>query len=355
MKQNLPILTGLRFFAAFYVFIFHMNLRQSFDFLDTNILSIISQGAVGVNVFFILSGFILFYNYCDKQIVFLEFILKRLAKIYPVYLAGFIICFFVVKIMHIKVISFFEILIMNLLMFQSYLPKFSQEWYGSGSWSISTEFFFYLCFPLLLYFITKLSKKSIILYLILCFLCSILPGILFNLKIISFGLNYTFPPSRVWEFIIGMFTGALVFKYNIRISNIIFFVILLFSAIFFFFIGKKLNGYVIQNVIVIPIIMTILISVTTTKKHILEFLGNKFFEYLGKISYSFYIILIPIMIFLDNSRNFSIYNKMTTFITIFFANLIAAILLYHLIESPFHKFLNKKIKQIFVKKKITLI
>lgn len=346
MKQNLPILTGLRFLAAFYVFIFHINLRQSFDFLNESLLSIISQGAVGVNIFFVLSGFILFYTYYDKPVNFSEFILKRLAKIYPVYLAGFIICFLLVKIMHIKVTNFFEILIMNLLMFQSYLPKFAQEWYGSGSWSISTEFFFYLCFPVFLHFILKFSKKKLMLFLALTFLCSILPGILFNLKIINFGLSYAFPPSRIWEFISGMLTAALVFKHGVRINNILIFIILLFSIIFFFSVGKKLEGYVVQNIIVIPIMITILISTTTMKKHVLGFLGSKPFEYLGKISYSFYIVQIPIMIFLDNNSDF-IDNS--TFIIIFFTNLIAAIILYHTIELPFHKFLNKKIKQIFVK------
>jgi len=354
LKPNLPILTGLGFFAAFYVFIFHIDLRLPLTVLGKTISYVIAQGAVGVNVFFILSGFILFYNYHDKKVNFVEFILKRLAKIYPVYLAGFVVCFLVVEFMHIKVDNFFEVMMMNLLLVQSYLPKFSMQWYGGGSWSISTEFFFYLCFPLLLNFILKLSKTQIFIFLFLSFFCSVFTGILLNLKMIDFQLSYSFPPSRIWEFIIGMLTAALVVKHKVTINNLLILAVAIFSIYYYYYIGYKLLGYVIQNIILVPLMITILISVSTRKKHVLSFLGNRFFEYLGKVSYSFYIVQIPIMILLEKNIGFKIYNTSITFSLIFFTNLLGAIILYHIIESPLHQFLNKKIKHIFVKKTTSL-
>ncbi|MCU7617837.1 acyltransferase [Chryseobacterium sp. PBS4-4] len=355
MKKNLPILTGLRFFAALYVFIFHINLTQPVDFLGTFIYSFIKQGAGGVNVFFILSGFILFYNYYGKQINFSEFILKRLAKIYPVYLAGFFICLIIVKVMQIEIKDFFEIQVMNLLMVQSYLPKFAQVWYGGGSWSISTEFFFYLCFPLLLHLISNLSKKKAILVFFLCLLCSIMPGILYNLKLVPFALHYAFPPARIFEFASGMIVAMLVIKYRITLSIIIIYTVILCSFLFFLFVGRKLEGYVIQNIIIIPLTSIILIISTTPKKHILNFLRNKLFVYLGNISYSFYIIQIPILIILENIDHFNIYNRFVTIIILFCINILAAMILYHLIEKPFHKILTKRIKDIFNKNTETLI
>lgn len=345
MKPNLPILTGIRFFAAFYVFIFQIDSRIPLDFLGKPIIDVISQGATGVNVFFILSGFILYYNYHDKQINFTEFILKRIAKIYPVYLAGFFLCFAVVFLNKIRVDSFFEVMMMNLLMVQSYLPKFSLQWYGSGSWSISTEFFFYLCFPILLLFISKLSKISICLLFVTCFALSVLPGALYNLKLIDFLSTYSFPPSRVWEFIIGMLTASMVIKHRLSINNFVIFFILIFSALYFYFFGRKLDGYVVQNIIVVPLMVAILISATTQKKQFLSFLGNKFFEYLGKVSYSFYIVQIPIMIYLDHNNNYKLYNPALLLVSLFLINLLIAVIMYHIIESPFHQYLNKKIKE----------
>ncbi|MGE6394462.1 acyltransferase family protein [Chryseobacterium scophthalmum] len=349
MKDKLPILTSLRFFAALYVFIFHINLIQPFDFQSRFITSFISQGAAGVNVFFILSGFILFYNYYGKQINFSEFILKRLAKIYPVYLAGFLICLIVVKVMQIEIQDFFEIQVMNLLMIQSYLPKFAQVWYGGGSWSISTEFFFYLCFPLLLLLISNLSKKKAILVFFFCFLCSIIPGVLYNLKLVTFALHYAFPPFRIFEFISGMLVASLVVKYKLTLSKKIIFIAILCSFLFFLFIGQKLQGYVIQNIIIIPLTSIILITSITPSKYILKILGNDLFVYLGKISYSFYIIQLPILIILENVDNFNIYNKFVTIIVLFCINILAAIGLYHLIEHPFHEIFKEKINNILKK------
>lgn len=351
LKKNLPILTGIRFFAAFYVFIFHVDSLQHLDFLGSNILSIVHQGAVGVNIFFILSGFILFYNYYNRPMNFVEFIFKRLAKIYPVYLAGFFLMFAVTKITYVKVDSFFEVMVMNLLMIQSYLPKFAQAWYGGGSWSLSTEFFFYLSFPLLVNFISKLSKKRVLLLSVFCFILSVIPGALYHFKIINFPLSYAFPPSRVWEFIIGMLVACLVVKYEARISNFFICAIIVFCILFFHYIGLNLRGFVIQNIIVIPLMVVILISSFNSKSNLLGFLGWRLFEYLGKISYSFYIFQIPFLAYMKSMNDLNNYSSVSILVVLFVMNLAGAAFLYHLIELPSHKFLNKKIKEVFVKKK----
>jgi acetyltransferase-like isoleucine patch superfamily enzyme len=56
-------LTGLRFIAAFYVFMFHMVIRGVLPHFPGSIKSILGQGALGVNVFFVLSGFLLAYSH----------------------------------------------------------------------------------------------------------------------------------------------------------------------------------------------------------------------------------------------------------------------------------------------------
>lgn len=351
MKQNLPILTGLRFIAAFYVFIFHVNLRESLDFLGKPAVFIISQGAVGVNIFFILSGFILFYNYHDRKMNAMEFILKRIAKIYPVYLAGFFICLAVVSLAKIEVIDFSKVLGLNFFMLQSYFPKYSMQWYGSGSWSISTEFFFYLIFPLLMPAILKLKRKKLIIAIFVCYVFSIIPGILFNLKVISFEISYTFPPSRIWEFIIGILIACLCLKYSFTVKSKLIYFLFGISVVTFILVGRLTAGYVILNIAVVPVMAIILINVLTTGKNILSLLGTSIMEYLGKISYSFYIFQIPIMIFLDAKVDFfSNYSGYVSFIILFFINLCGAIVLFHIVERPFHKFLNQRIKKLFSKK-----
>ncbi|MBS1571599.1 MAG: acyltransferase [Bacteroidetes bacterium] len=345
MKQNLPILTGLRFLAAFYVFIFHAHLRLSLDFLPRFAQNIIGQGAIGVNVFFILSGFILYYNYVNREVNYKEFIYKRLAKIYPVYLFGFILCLGVVYLLNSNIDHYFRIKIYNLLLIQSYFPKYSMEWYGGGSWSISTEFFFYLLFPFLLKSITKLDKTKTVLLVLLTYFFSIIPGLLFNLGIIPINWNYTFPPSRLPEFFIGMLTAVLIYRFNTKVSNKLIASIILLCCVYYVLIGKDLQGYVIQNIIVIPLVTIFLIGVTTFKNSIFSFLGTKLFEYLGKISYSFYITQIPIFLYLDKNFIFKNYNSLFYLIIVFVLNLFLSMIAYHIIEKPIHQFLIDRLKK----------
>lgn len=339
---NLLELTGLRFFAAFYVFIFHIDIRKTLP--PPGIFhNIIKQGALGVNIFFILSGFILFYNYYNKKILFVDFIYKRLAKIYPAYLAGLILFALVTLLLNIKQEYFKDIFMLNIMMMQSYLPSFSQSWYGGGSWSISTEFFFYICFPLLLKLLKKLNKKQTFGLAILAYILSFVPGILFNYNLITFPLQYTFPPVRFPEFIFGCLLASLVFRHNVKISNIFIAIIIVCSALYFVFFGQRLNGYTIQNIIVLPLVMTFLISASTFKNFSLSFIGSKPLEYLGKVSYSFYIFQLPLLKFLENTTIANNLSGLKLLCIAFFINLAGAIILYHIIEIPTQKFLLKKL------------
>jgi peptidoglycan/LPS O-acetylase OafA/YrhL len=65
-KYNLPALTGLRFFAALYVILFHFDLRTPFNFLPGFLHELVAAGRLGVTLFFVLSGFILTFSYMNK-------------------------------------------------------------------------------------------------------------------------------------------------------------------------------------------------------------------------------------------------------------------------------------------------
>ncbi len=92
-RSPLHALTALRFVAAARVVIFHTGPRPSGA--PNWYVSLIDNGHVGVNLFFLLSGFILTYNYLD-DVSFLQrskrgFWGARLARVYPVYALGLLI------------------------------------------------------------------------------------------------------------------------------------------------------------------------------------------------------------------------------------------------------------------------
>jgi peptidoglycan/LPS O-acetylase OafA/YrhL len=63
--KELKQLTGLRFLAAFYVFVFHLDMpmRTPLTYLPWRVEALIQQGRLGVTVFFVLSGFLLTYRH----------------------------------------------------------------------------------------------------------------------------------------------------------------------------------------------------------------------------------------------------------------------------------------------------
>ena len=55
ISRDIPALTGLRFVAAFYVFLFHIHIRMPLT-ENTFLAGIIGQGAIGMTIFFVLSN-----------------------------------------------------------------------------------------------------------------------------------------------------------------------------------------------------------------------------------------------------------------------------------------------------------
>jgi peptidoglycan/LPS O-acetylase OafA/YrhL len=157
-RRALPALTGVRFFAAFYVVLGH-----SLPWLDNRfrlpwpIKIFLSNGYLAVALFFLLSGFILAYTY-ENQIAGLRnglhFLEARFARIYPVYLLSLILAFWFERGLHL------ETRIAVLAMVQAWnpvTPSITGAW-NYPAWTLSVEAFFYLCFPLML---PGLSRQSV--------------------------------------------------------------------------------------------------------------------------------------------------------------------------------------------------
>src|SRR6266702_2798950 len=91
-KPELPALIGVLFYAARLVFLSHAPLIPGMDSLAGQHL-VFNAGVVGVSFFFVLSGFILTYNYVDvfrstlPVAGYKKFLWDRFTKIYPVHLA----------------------------------------------------------------------------------------------------------------------------------------------------------------------------------------------------------------------------------------------------------------------------
>src|SRR5262245_36021055 len=158
-RDSLPALTALRFLAAAAVLNLHLVAHMPADPLGW--VDQFWWGTAGVTFFFMLSGFILTYNYHDrfrtlKRRGVRDFYAARFARIWPVHLLAFLLL--------LPLCTDGQLLLSggymkvrwkaaaNLTLTQSFIP--SEPWhvaFNSPSWSLSAEWFFYIAFPLLLW------------------------------------------------------------------------------------------------------------------------------------------------------------------------------------------------------------
>ena len=161
-KTRTPIaaLTGIRAVAAVWVVLFHFRaeLVTLLPALEP-LTPFAAAGRLGVDLFFVLSGFILAFNYADRFRSFSagdygRFLWLRLARVYPVHL--FTLAVLVVTVVGIRAIGMtanppelytVPALFTNLLMVNAWTGM--ELTWNYPAWSISAEWFAYLLFPLI--------------------------------------------------------------------------------------------------------------------------------------------------------------------------------------------------------------
>ena len=159
-------LTSLRFIFALMVFGAHCYTIDKF--FDTHFFK---EGFVGVSFFFVLSGFIIAYNYQKKisenKITKRAFWVARIARIYPLHwLTLFIAVALGNYIIASGAIDWLKHFLASLTLTNAYIPKADYFFsFNSPSWSLCCEQLFYLCFPFLIP-IAKDYKKLLCVFLV---------------------------------------------------------------------------------------------------------------------------------------------------------------------------------------------
>lgn len=232
----------------------------------------------------------------------------------------------------------------NLTFLQAYFPSIAMLWYGGGTWSIANDIFFYLGFPLLLPLLRIRRRTTLFGLLVLCAIVGTIPGALFNLfpGRVSFTFVYAFPLCRLMEFVAGIITSILVFRFQWRVANWVVLRAMGAAAFYLAYAGPLLHlqGFVVHNLVMIPIIALVLAAVSQEKLGVaFAWLGKEPWVYLGKISYCFYMVQIPLSILLDSLIETGEFSKdrVITIPVAFLVSLIGGALLHHLAEVPAHR------------------
>jgi peptidoglycan/LPS O-acetylase OafA/YrhL len=218
-------LTGLRFLAALLVLFSHFPEIIPFHGAA---LPLVRQGAAGVTVFFVLSGFLLTYNYfyafVDTTAGAASFLRARVARIYPMHVVALLVVTPAVLLLTDStpsVASWF----VNLSMLHALIPAKSMHLWNIPSWSVSGELIFYCCFPFFIWSVLSRVRRPGGLVRLVATLF-IVETVLFCAVAVFTERHFQqsktpeditailervkfFPGLRIWEFLLGCVVGRI--------------------------------------------------------------------------------------------------------------------------------------------------
>jgi len=182
-RPDIPALTGLRFYAAFFVLIAHgcAALLADHETAYGAIYWIRQGSGFGMTLFFVLSGFVIHYNYANLVTAMGvkgvgAYLWARFARLYPLFLL-MILIYVLVSSRHIdywtghseRLNSTFRALPYFLFSVQSWFYVVTDgnpllDAIGGASpitWSISTEWFFYFLYLAFVWLVLKLRTPPV--------------------------------------------------------------------------------------------------------------------------------------------------------------------------------------------------
>ncbi|MEA2905378.1 MAG: hypothetical protein QOI12_2765 [Alphaproteobacteria bacterium] len=208
-KAQLRALTSLRFFAAMMIVALH---AQGHFGIPAGFANRYALGG-GVSIFFVLSGFILAYVYPELPSAnkTWRFLLARFARIWPAHIATSAFAVWLIWGGFFLDGDALAHALINVGMLHAWSPwTFGNVAINGPSWSISTEFMFYLLFPLLIADFRRTWWWKLALSLcvagVLIIICEIfaIPHADSSRRTGTALLLYQFPLARLSEFVIGM-------------------------------------------------------------------------------------------------------------------------------------------------------
>jgi peptidoglycan/LPS O-acetylase OafA/YrhL len=342
-RPRLDSLTGLRFFAAFVVFSFHLESLFYF-FTPLSVLThAFGQGPTGVSFFFILSGFVLTWSHKqdDTSGAFYQ---RRLAKIGPLQVVTW-------GIMGVLVLSFSlptggGPAVAQLFLLTPWIPQYTYHLtMNNPSWSLGCELFFYALFPLMLPQLrrwTTVQRRWAIVglvFLAFCFAAAASPAHPYTT---SYWALYFFPPVRLVEFVLGMLLAMEVADGRLRRIPLV--AAAAFTLIVYIADSWAPASLAPVALTIIPFSLLIVAAAQVDIARTTSWLRKSAVVKLGTWSFALYMVHWPVLILFAHSLHGRLGDWQTAALGVsaLAASIAASALLYKLVEHPLEVLLRPR-------------
>lgn len=344
MKYRAEI-DGLRALAILPVLLHHSGLQ------------LLPGGFAGVDVFFVISGYlitsILFKEMSEGNFSLLSFYERRARRILPAMVAMIVfssfLSFFFLDPPSMKMLGYSIVAVSTFMANIFFFLKL--DYFNPSAelnpmlhmWSLAVEEQFYLFFPFILLFLTKF-KKYILISLAVIFTISLISMLLTSNQSVNFYLIHT----RAWELLAGSICSILITKSALSAINETLKGWLSALAILLLIISYSTYSYEYTFpgwFTILPVLSTALIILFASENNIVgKMLSSKTLVFIGLISYSLYLWHQPIFAFAKLMTLESLTNELIAFSMLI--TFLLSLLTYQYIEKPFRRKSNKSTKTI---------
>ena len=359
---KLKALTALRFFAAFHVVVFHMRIEGLLPPGPWWYENFAAVGYIGVNLFFVLSGFILVYTYAGTVMSARRFWQARFARIYPAYALSLLLSapffFFAVRHLDIPFLAWSKqhlaaACALTLALLQSWLPQAALTW-NAVCWSLSVEAFFYLLFPALLLWSKQFTVRKLFWAVVLWSLVSLAISIAYivvhpdGIDKINSGettllwknvLSFN-PLLRLPEFLVGVFAGGLFLsaknKRTLATPLVLFGLAVVFTLVL---VAHRIPRPLISAGFLSPAFAAIIYGLALRPRWA-AFLETGILVLLGDASYSLYLLHSTVISTVSDHVSSLHWALRATLASL--AAVIVSLASYYIVEEPFRKLLRPK-------------
>jgi peptidoglycan/LPS O-acetylase OafA/YrhL len=368
---EIKALTGLRIIAAGWVVLFHFRplLWDAAPGFRDALAPVLNCGAQGVDLFFILSGFVLTWNYLDRMgcswspRATLHFLWLRLARVWPVYLVTLHLAalwaIFTLHVGHVPsrdvsrltAVSYVRQILLVQLWFQPYFD--GSSWDGPA-WSISAEWLAYLLFGALVLAIFRMMAVTRARSLMWLAVAASLPPVVLLLLSGQFYTPWSWLPRIVMQFTAGALVAAAVSRLRpsyrgrrgagyLSVALIAAIVGLLYQFDAHPLHGVQVTGGLV-DVLFVPLVMTLAIGAGSLP----WLLSTRLMVYGGRISFCLYMVhelMDTAWLWTAEQFQLTLHGDggkllVVGLLTITFG---AAIVLFHCVEEPARRWMRRMV------------